>query len=142
MNVTNDSGAWPVDELLIAHRVGQAPEAFVTFTDSVAALRQLAAAGIPRGAGETVRFAILDRASRSWRSRARAAELLEGDERYDVGAYLELLAREAETLLAPLGVRREELLARWGAAERPERAPYRSAEALAQRAFAFSAGAR
>jgi DNA polymerase elongation subunit (family B) len=135
-------GTWPVDELLVAHRVGQAPEAFVTFTDSVAALRQLAAAGVARGAGETVRFAILDRASRSWRSRVRAAELLEGDERYDVGAYLELLAREAETLLAPLGVRREELLARWGAAERPERAPYRSAEAPAQRALAFSSGVR
>ncbi|HYA10592.1 MAG TPA: DNA polymerase domain-containing protein, partial [Thermoplasmata archaeon] len=74
-------GAWPVDELLLAHRIGQAPEAFVTFTDSVAVLRQLAAAGAPRGAGETVRFAILDRASRSWRARVRAAELLQGDER-------------------------------------------------------------
>ncbi|HYA10902.1 MAG TPA: hypothetical protein VEH10_04450, partial [Thermoplasmata archaeon] len=99
----------------------------------VAVLRQLAAAGAPRGAGETVRFAILDRASRSWRARVRAAELLQGDERYDVGAYLELLAREAETLLAPFGVRRDELLERWRAPERPERAPYRSAEAPAQR---------
>ena len=128
-------GAWPVDELLIAHRVGQSPEAFVTFTDSVAALRQLAAAGAPRGAGETVRFAILDRASRSWRERVRAAELLRGDERYDVSAYLELLARETETLLAPFGVRRDELLSRWGASSRPDRSPYRSAEALPQRAL-------
>jgi len=132
-------GSWPVDELLIAHRIGQAPEAFVTFTDSVAALRQLAAAGGPRSAGETVRFVILDRGSRSWRQRVRAAELLDGDERYDVGAYLELLAREAETLLAPFGVRREELLARWGADARPERGPYRSPEHRAQRAFAVPA---
>jgi len=128
-------GAWPVDELLLAHRIGQPPEAFVTFTDSVAALRQLASAGAPRGAGETVRFVILDRRSRSWRERVRAAELLRGDERYDVGAYLELLAREAETLLAPFGVRRDELLARWSAPPRPARAPYRSAEGLAQRAL-------
>jgi len=127
------AGAWPVDELLLAHRIGQAPEAFVTFTDSVAALRQLAAAGAPRGAGETVRFAILDRRCRSWRERVRAAELLRGDERYDVGAYLELLARETETLLAPFGIRRDELLGRWGAPERPVRAPYRSAEGPAQR---------
>jgi DNA polymerase elongation subunit (family B) len=126
-------GAWPVDELLIAHRVGQAPEAFVTFTDSVAALRQLAAAGALRGAGETVRFVILDRASRSWHERVRAAELLHGDERYDVSAYLELLAREAETLLAPFGVRRDELLSRWEAPPRPGRSPYHSAEALPQR---------
>jgi DNA polymerase elongation subunit (family B) len=141
------AGAWPPDELLIAHRVGQAPETFVTFTDSVAALRQLDAAGGARGAGETVRFVVLDRASRSWRARVRVAELLAGDERYDVGAYLELLAREAETLLAPFGVRREELLVRWGAEERPRRAPYRSAEAPAQRSLGgavgtFSAGAR
>ncbi len=129
-------GAWPVDELLVAHRIGQAPEAFVTFTDSVAALRQLAAAGAPRGAGETVRFVILDRASRSWRTRVRAGELLAGDERYDAGAYLELLAREAETLLAPFGVRREALLERWGAPPRPARAPYRSAEARGQSALA------
>ena len=129
-------GDWPVDELLIAHRIGQAPETFVTFTDSVAALRQLAAAGASRGAGETVRFAILDRSSRSWRARVRAAELLAGDERYDVGAYLELLARAAETLLAPFGIRREELLERWGAAPRPERSPYRSVEQLAQQALA------
>ncbi|HTT17067.1 MAG TPA: DNA polymerase domain-containing protein [Thermoplasmata archaeon] len=128
-------GAWPVDELVIAHRVGQAPASFVTFTDSVAALRQLAAAGAPRDAGETVRFAILDRTSRSWRTRVRAAELIEGGERYDVGAYLELLAREAETLLAPFGVRRDALLARWGAPRPPERSPYRSAEAPGQTAL-------
>ncbi len=133
-------GDWPVEELLVAHRIGQAPGSFVTFTDSVAALRQLEAAGAPRDAGETVRFVVLDRASRSWRARVRPAELVEGDERYDVGAYLELLAREAETLLAPFGVRREELLVRWGAPPRPARAPYRSPEALAQRAFAPDGG--
>jgi DNA polymerase elongation subunit (family B) len=126
------SGDWPVEELLITHRIGQAPEAFVTFTDSVAALRQLAAAGAARGAGEKVRFVILDRRSRSIRHRVRAAELLEGDERYDADAYLELLAREAETLLAPLGVDRATLLERWGSAEAPERSPYRSPERAGQ----------
>ncbi len=122
------SGAWPVEELLIAHRIGQAPEAFVTFTDSVAALRQLAEAGVSRGAGEVVRFALLDRKSRSFRARVRAAELLEGNERYDADAYVELIARDAETLLAPLGVDRTSLLERWNAGPRPERAPYRSPE--------------
>jgi DNA polymerase elongation subunit (family B) len=122
------TGAWPVDELLITHRIGQAPEAFVTFTDSVAALRQLSDAGATRDAGEKIRFVILDRSSRSFRHRVRAAELLEGNERYDVDAYLELLARDAETLLAPLGVDRASLLARWGAASAPNRSRYRSAE--------------
>ncbi|HLN50804.1 MAG: DNA polymerase domain-containing protein [Thermoplasmata archaeon] len=126
------AGSWPLDELLIAHRIGQAPGAFVTFTDSVAALRQLAEAGAVRDAGETVRFVVLDRRSRSFRDRVRAAELLSGSERYDVGAYLEVLARAAETLLAPFGVGHEELLGRWGAADRPERSVYRSPEAGAQ----------
>jgi DNA polymerase elongation subunit (family B) len=126
------AGTWPVDDLLIAHRIGRDPEAFVTFTDSVAALRQLSEAGAERGPGEVVRFVLLDRRSRSFRHRVRPAELLDGDERYDVGAYLELLARSAETLLAPLGVRREELRARWGVAPAPEREEYRSPEELRQ----------
>ncbi len=125
-------GAWPVEELLIAHRVGKAPDAFVTFTDSVAALRQLSAAGATRGAGETVKFVIVDRRRRSYVERVRAAELLTGEERYDVGAYLELLAREVETLLAPLGVDRASLLARWGAPAPAERDRRRSPERTGQ----------
>jgi DNA polymerase elongation subunit (family B) len=135
------SGAWPADELLITHRIGQEPGAFVTFTDSVAALRQLEEAGVARSAGEKVRYVILDRRSRSYRLRVRAAELLAGGEAYDVGAYLEILARGAETLLAPLGIDRASLLARWGAGAPPERGPYRSPEAIAQTAM-DDAGAR
>jgi DNA polymerase elongation subunit (family B) len=130
------AGDWPLEELLVTHRIGQAPEAFVTFTPSVAALRQLADAGVARGAGEVVRFVILDRRSRSFRDRVRVAERLAGDERYDVGAYLELLAQDMETLLAPLGVTRAGLLARWEAPERPARDRYRSPETVRQRALA------
>ena len=126
------AGAWPVEELLIAHRIGQDPEAFVTFTDSVAAIRQLREAGAVRGPGEKVRFVLLDRRSRSYRDRVRAAELLEEGERYDAGAYLELLARAAETLLAPLGIDRDELRARWGIDPAPERDAYHSPEAIGQ----------
>ena len=134
------AGDWPVDELLIAHRIGQAPEAFVTFTDSVAAIRQLAEAGVRREAGELVRYVVLDRRSRSWRYRVRAAELVTGDETYDPGAYLELLARAGETLLAPLGVDRAQLLARWGVAPPPEREAYRSPETVAQGTLGSAGG--
>ncbi len=136
------AGSWPVDELLITHRIGQAPEAFVTFTDSVAALRQLKGAGALRGPGEKVRFVILDRRSRSFLDRVRPAELLEGNERYDAGAYLEILARSAETLLAPLGVDRDGLRARWGAEPAPERDEYRSPESLGQSRLGVDAVAR
>ena len=108
------AGNWPREELLVRHRLTRDGAAYSVFTDRVAAARQLARAGVAREAGTTVRYLIADRASRSWRHRVRVAELLEGDERYDVAAYLELLARSAETLLYPLGVRREELCQRWG----------------------------
>ncbi len=126
------AGDWPRDELLVAHRLGQSPSEFVTFTDSVAAVRQLADAGVHRAAGELVRYVVLDRRSRSFRHRVRVAELLDGDEPYDAGAYLELLARSAETLLAPLGVDREDLLSRWGVAPPAERTPFRSPERAVQ----------
>jgi len=126
------AGAWPVTELVISHRLGQASDAFVTFTDSVAALRQLERAGAPRQPGQMVRYVVLDRTSRSYRERVRPEEFLEGGERYDPDAYLELLAREAETLLAPFGVVRDDLLARWGYGGAAERGPYRSSESVAQ----------
>ncbi len=134
------AGDWPVEELLVSHRIGQPPGAFVTFPDSVAALRQLDEAGSERGAGEVVRFVLLERASRSFRHRVRVAELLDGSERYDRDAYLELLARDAETLLAPLGVDRASLLERWGVAASPERAPYRSPERAAQSELPVGSG--
>ncbi|MCI4372316.1 MAG: hypothetical protein L3K02_01530, partial [Thermoplasmata archaeon] len=126
------NGAWPVAELVISHRIGQASDAFVTFTDSVAALRQLEQAGASRQPGQVVRYVVLDRASRSYRERVRPEEFLEGGERYDPDAYLEILARAAETLLVPFGVRRDELLERWGYAGPVGRDPYRSPESVAQ----------
>ncbi len=125
-------GGWPREELLISRRIVQELGAYVTFSDSVAALRQLAHHGIARAPGETVRYLVADRTARSWRDRVVVAEALTGRETYDPEAYLELLARSAETLLAPMGVRRTTLLARWGV--RAERAlgRYRSAETLDQ----------
>lgn len=130
------SGAWPLEELLVTHRLSQPGEEYVVFTESVAALRQLAALGAARGPGESVRFLVRDRAARSWRDRVTVAEALGGDEAYDAGAYLEGLARCAETLLAPLGVRREALLARWGVPSEPRRPRYTSPESLLQQRLA------
>jgi len=126
------SGSWSVEELVISHRIGQASTAFVTFTDSVAALRQLERAGAVRAPGQVVRYVVLDRRSRSYRERVRPEEFLEGGERYDPDAYLELLARAAETLLVPFGVERDGLLERWGYGGPVERDPYRSPESVAQ----------
>ncbi len=133
------AGRWPREELLLTHRLSQPAGEYVVFTDTVAALRQLAALGLSREPGEYVRYVVVDRSQRAWRERVRVAEALDEETTYDAGAYLELLARSAETLLAPLGVERAGLLARWKVAP-VARGPYRSPEAQAQRALPGSHG--
>jgi DNA polymerase elongation subunit (family B) len=128
-------GAWPAEELVVTHRVLKAPEEFVTFTDTVAALRQLSDRGVRKEAGESVGYVIRDRRSRSWRDRVRPDACRDRPEPYDPGAYLELLARSAETLLAPLGVTRTMLQKRWGVTA-PPRNRYRSVESPAQQLLA------
>ena len=126
------TGSWPREELLYTHRLSQPAEEYAVFTESVAAIRQLAALGGSRGPGESVRFLVRDRQARSWRERVAVAEALRGDEPYDVEAYLEGLARVAETLLAPLGVTHTTLLRRWRVARPARRVRYTSPESLAQ----------
>jgi DNA polymerase elongation subunit (family B) len=140
------AGTWPREELLVTHRLSQPTEEYVVFTDSVAALRQLAELGAQRDPGESVRFLVRDRAARSYRDRVTVAEAIADDAPYDAGAYVEGLARIGETLLAPLGVGRADLLARWEEPERRDRARYRSPESTGQRrlgdrAAAFAGGA-
>ena len=127
------SGDWPVTDLLLAHRLAQAPGEYSVFTDTVAALRQLRDAGIERAPGETVRYVVVDRSARSYRDRVRVAELLDASTGYDAEAYLELLARAAETLLAPLGVDRTAVRARWPAGPALRGPRYRSGERRGQR---------
>ncbi len=133
-------GAWPLEELLITHRIGTALEAHRSFRDETSALHQLAALGLARVPGESVRYVILDRSSRSWRDRARVAETMTGEERYDVGAYLEILARGVETLLAPFGIDRAALRVRWGIPAERERSPYASGSDPDQQLLASEGG--
>ncbi|MGI0054845.1 MAG: DNA polymerase domain-containing protein [Thermoplasmata archaeon] len=106
-------GRWPVEELVVTRRVSAAVDDYAVFTETVSALRQSEAGGEPLAPGEKVRYVLLDERSRSWRDRVRLASELTGAERYDPIAYLELLAREVETLLAPFGIDRQTMRARW-----------------------------
>ncbi|HEV2520219.1 MAG TPA: DNA polymerase domain-containing protein [Thermoplasmata archaeon] len=126
-------GAWPIEELVLTHRVGQDPERYSVFTESVAALRQLATMGVHREAGQSVRYVLRDRASRSFRDRVTVAERLSEDDRYDPIAYVELVARGADTLLAPLGMPYERLCERWHVGAPVVRPRHRSPEGRAQR---------
>ena len=76
---------------------------------------------------------IKDRASRSFRERVTVAELLSEGDRYDPVAYVELLARGADTLLAPLGFPYPTLCERWHVGHPIVRPGPRSPEQRAQR---------
>ncbi|MGI0068520.1 MAG: hypothetical protein ACREB9_08995, partial [Thermoplasmata archaeon] len=119
-------GDWPRTDLVITRRTTATADDYAVFTETVSALYQSRAIGRPLAPGEKVRYVVLDRRSRSWRDRVRLAGTMPGDERYDVDAYLELLAREVETLLAPFGVTRAGLLSRWGTRAAPQRDRYAS----------------
>ncbi len=126
-------GSWPVEELVIRRRTTTTVDRYCVFTETVSALRQSEALGVPREPGESVGFVVLDRSSRSWDGRVRLANTLEGNEPYDTVAYLELLARAVETLLAPFGVERRALLTRWKVREPLPRSRYASPSRREQR---------
>ncbi|MEM0128903.1 MAG: DNA polymerase domain-containing protein [Thermoplasmata archaeon] len=127
------AGDWPAEELVIARRVRTLAREARVATEGVGAQWQAEALGEPRAPGETIRYLIRDRASRSWRERVRLADAIAAAERYDAAAYRELLARELALLLGPLGVRVEDLRRRWGIPPPRPRSPYRSGERPGER---------
>lgn len=139
-------GDWPRDELLIMHRVSRPLAAFKTLTPAVAALRQLAARGIVREPGEKVRFLVRDRRARDAEHKAIPKELVAGDEPYDTGAYVTLLARSFATLFEPFGWSEERVRREWGWSQAAEGRSvagrdYRSLERPGQQRLAGPAAA-
>lgn len=126
-------GSWPVEELVIRRRTTAPVEHYRVFTDTVSALRQSEALGRPREPGESVGFVVLDQRSRAWEDRVRLSDVLEGSEAYDPVAYLGIMARAIETLLAPFGVTREGLLERWKVSAPLPRFRYTSPSGPSQR---------
>jgi len=99
------------EELVLTKHISQTLGEYVQFNDSTAALRQLRAEGFRVEPGQAVRYVVTDAASRDPHRRVRVAEFLDEATTYDVEAYLRLLARSAETLLAAFGYTEERLLA-------------------------------
>lgn len=91
-----------------------AVEEYTARTATRAALRTLRSAGTERKPGEHIQY-VLTRTDGPWQARARPADLLgqpspwfgATGETYHVDAYLRLLARSVETLLAPFGYTEE-----------------------------------
>jgi DNA polymerase II len=119
----------PAADLAVNVQATRSVEEYAADTGAKAALRQLRDAGTERRPGEYVQY-VLTRTQGPPRGRARALELLDrespwfggaGGTRYDADAYLRLLARSVETLLAPFGYTEASVLA-WleGRTRRPE----------------------
>ena len=108
------AGECPREELFLSLRVSKPLGEYRLLSPAVAALRQLKERGIVREPGQSVELLLREHASRDWRRKALAAELVRGDESYDADAYTVLLARSFATLFEPFGWTEARILAEWG----------------------------
>jgi DNA polymerase elongation subunit (family B) len=102
-------GECKLEDLIITKRISQDLDDYQQFNDQVAALMQLKRLGFGVHPGEKVRYVICDSFTKECTKRVKVAELLEGDEKYDAGKYIELLLRSGAGMLVPFGYDEEEL---------------------------------
>jgi DNA polymerase I len=100
------AGAVDPADLVIEQRASKAADAYDRRTRTVAALERAADAGLDRRPGQHVRYVVVDDATDT-RERVRLAH--EAPDDYDAEFYAELLVRAAESVLSPLGWRRERI---------------------------------
>lgn len=115
-------------ELALTVQARMAVEEYTANTGTKAALRLLRDAGTELRPGQNVRF-VVARTQGPWRARVVPLDLIGkrapwfdgGGPAYDVDAYVRLLARQVETLLAPFGYT-EDVLHAWlsGRRRRPD----------------------
>jgi DNA polymerase-2 len=91
-------------DLVVTHRLSRKPDDYQVLTPAARVAIQLTAAGVELSPGEMLRFVYVPGPEK-----VRAWEGDLGDQTYDVGAYVELLTRAVESVLAPVGVDRATL---------------------------------
>ena len=91
-------------DLVVTHRLSRKPDEYRVLTPAARVALQLTAAGVELRPGEMLRFLYVPGPEKV---RAWDGDL--GDQTYDVGAYVELLTRAVESVLAPVGVDRATL---------------------------------
>jgi len=92
-----------VEELLVSKRLSKHPQDYSHDVFQAVAAKQLLVAGFDVYPGQTVRYLIVDAENRSPNSRVKAAELLNGRQRFDAQKYLEMLLEAGETLFGVFG---------------------------------------
>jgi len=101
--------AIPLREFILTKSVTKTVDEYVVLTAAAAALRQLKDRGFNVEPGESVRYVVTDMASKDYAAKVKVAKFLEGSERVDKWAYIRLLCRSGQTLLAPFGYTEERL---------------------------------
>ena len=91
-------------DLIVTHRLSRKADEYQVLTPAARVAIQLTAAGVELSPGEMLRFVYVPGPEKV---RAWDGDL--GDQTYDVGAYVELLTRAVESVLAPVGVDRATL---------------------------------
>jgi DNA polymerase I len=102
-----DSGAVDPERLVITKRVSKRREAYDQRTQTVAALERAADQGLVRQPGQDVAYVVVDD---SRRSSARVQLAHESLGAYDPAFYRELALRAGESVLAPLGWERSDVV--------------------------------
>jgi DNA polymerase elongation subunit (family B) len=92
-----------VEELLVSKRLSKHPQDYAHDVFQAVAAKQLLTAGFDVYPGQTVRYLIVDADNRTPNNRVKAAELLNGRQRFDAQKYLEMLLEAGETLLSVFG---------------------------------------
>jgi DNA polymerase elongation subunit (family B) len=92
-----------VEELLVSKRLSKHPQNYAHDVFQAVAAKQLLAAGFDVYPGQTVRYLIVDADNKSPNNRVKAAELLNGRQRFDTQKYLEMLLEAGETLFGVFG---------------------------------------
>jgi len=102
-------GDCELSDLIVTKRISKTLEDYSQFNDQVAVLKQFRSLGFEIQPGQKIRFIICDSSTKECMKRVKIAELIEENERYDAGKYIELLLRGGECMLAPFGYNEENL---------------------------------
>jgi len=103
------NGNCDLSDLIITKRISKTLGDYSQFNDQVAVLKQFKRYGFEIQPGQRRRFVICDSSTKECTKRVKIAELIEGNERYDAGKYIELLLRAGESMLSPFGYNEENL---------------------------------
>jgi DNA polymerase elongation subunit (family B) len=103
------SGDIDVGDLIISKRLSMHPDGYAHDVFQAIAAKQLVNEGVEVSGGQTIRYLIIDADNRKPSKRVKAAELIDGETRFDAKKYAEMLIMAGANILSPFGYTNEAL---------------------------------